>query len=201
VRRNTAQGAPSDFTLQSEDGEVVFNLMEAGVMDRIGKWIDSLFDNAIDRVVACALFSNDNAVTTHCAARVSMHQELTALSALRLGAGHCYSRALGGAGIVGAVTDPRTGKRFEAYPVLVVGHVVVAIRWRDGWTFIDPSFGTFLFNKDNTDLATDRELEADHSLIHRACSRKHALYNYGRRDVHVRFEEGTVVWPAGAPAW
>jgi hypothetical protein len=125
---------------------------------------------------------------------------MTALSALRLGAGHCYSRALGGTGIVNAMTDPRTGKPFEAYPCLVVGHVVTAIRWRDGWTFIDPSFGNFFFNRENTDLATDLELEADHALIERVAVRKGAIANYGRRDVQVRLEEGTVVWPAGAPA-
>jgi hypothetical protein len=198
-RKTTAQGAPSDFTLASTDGRVMFNLMEAGSLGRIGRWLDSLFDSAIDRIIAAALFSNQDWVTTHCAARVGMHTQLTALSCLRLGAGHCYSRAVAGAGIVGAMTDPTTGQPFEAHPVLVLGHVVVAIRRRDAWTFIDPSFGHFFFNHDNTDLATDAELEADHELIKRVGLAKSRLRNYGRRDVHVRLEEGTIVWPAGAP--
>jgi hypothetical protein len=198
-RKTTAQGAPSDFTLASTDGQVTFSLMEAGAVARIGRWLDSLFDNAIDRVVAAALFSNQDWVTTHCNARVGMHTQLTALSCLRLGSGHCYSRAVAGAGIVGSMTDPNTGKPFEAYPVLVLGHVVVAVRWRDAWTFIDPSFGHFFFNRANTDLATDAELEADHELIKRVGLSKSRLRNYGRRDVHVRLEEGTIVWPAGAP--
>lgn len=198
-RKTTAQGAPSDFTLASTDGSVVFNLMESGVMGKIGRWLDSLFDNAIDRIVAAALFSNDNWVTTHCAARVGMHEQLTALSCLRLGSGHCYSRAVAGAGIASAMTDPRTGKHFEAYPVLVLGHVVVAVRWRDSWTLFDPSFGHFFFNRDNTDLATDVELEADPDLIRRVGLSDARLRNYGRRDVHVRLREGPIVWPAGAP--
>lgn len=199
VRKNTAQGAPSDFTLVSTDGQIIFNLMQAGAMDEIGRWLDSLFDNAIDRLAAAALFSNQDWITTHCAARVGMHTQLTPLSCLRLGSGHCYSRAVSGTGIVTAMTDPRTGKHFEAYPILVLGHVVVAIRWRDSWTFIDPSFGHFFFNKNNTDLATDVELAADHELIRRVGLSRGRLLNYGRRDTQVRLEEGTVVWPAGAP--
>ncbi|MCL2641208.1 MAG: hypothetical protein FWD53_10215 [Phycisphaerales bacterium] len=203
VRRNTAQGgggAASDFVLQSVDGKLSFNLMEAGALKRIGQWLDSLFDNAIDRLIAASVFSNDNMVTTHCMPRASMHNHLTPLSVLRLGSGHCYGRAMAGTGIVRAMTDPRTGKHFEAYPCLIVGHVIVATRWRDSYTYTDPTFGDFFFNKNNTDLVTDRELAADHDLIRRVNAHKLNVAWYGHPDWHTRIETGTIVWPAGAPA-
>ena len=128
-----------------------------------------------------------------------MHNLLTPLSAIRLNAAHCYSRAMAGTGIINAVTDPRTQRPFDSYACLVMGHVVVAVRWRDSFTFLDPTFGHFFFNAGNSDFATDKELEADHSLILRVDSREHALANYTRRDLHVRLDPGTIIWPANSP--
>ncbi len=199
-RRTTAQGAPSDFTLAAEDGSVAFNLMEAGALKRIADWVCTLFASDSDRLAAVALLTNDNWITTHAAVRVKMHWQLTPLSLLRLGTGHCYSRAVVGAGIAGELPDPATGANHRAWPTLVLGHVITAVERPGGWTYIDPSFGHFFYNADNTDLATAAELAADHSLVTRVVKGAARLRNYASTAGHVRLETGTIVWPAGAPA-
>jgi len=199
TRKTTAQGAPSDFTLAAEDGSVTFNLMETGALKRIADYISTLFEEDTDRLVATAIFTNDDWVTVHAAPRVGMQRHLTPLSELRLGGGHCYSRAVIGAGIVNELIDPATGENHEAWPTLVLGHVITAISRGEDYTFIDPSFGHFFYNADNTDLATSAELAANHELITRVVKGEKRLANYIRPDAHVRLDEGTVVWPAGAP--
>ena len=198
-RETTAQGAPSDFTLVADDGSVTFNLMAAGALKCIADWITGLYDSDVDRLIAVALLTNDNWVTVHAAARVSMHTHLTPLSQLRLGAGHCYSRAAIGAGIAGELPDAATGESHRAWATLVGGHVIVAIERAGDVTYIDPSFGHFFFNADNTDLATSAELAADHSLVTRVVRGPRRLRNYTHPGRHTRLEPGTIVWPAGAP--
>ncbi len=198
-RRTTAQGAPSDFTLESEDGTVVFNLMEPGALRRIGDWISGLFGDDNDRLAAAALFTNDDWVTVHAGPRTPMQDHLTPLSMLRLGGGHCYSRAVIGAGVVREIVEAATGKRHEAWPCLVLGHVITAVRRGGDWVLIDPTFGHFFYNRDNTDLATAAELEADPSLVARVVSGARRAANYAKTAGHVRIETGTIVWPAGAP--
>ena len=198
-RRNTTEGAPSDFTLAAKDGSVEFNLMEAGALKKIADWICTLFDSDDDRLVAAAIFTNDDWVTTHAHLRVRMQFHLTPLSTLRLGSGHCYARAQVGAGLCCELPDPLSGKNYEAWPTLVLGHVITSIKRGDDYVFIDPSFGHFFYNEDNTTLATSRELAKDHSLVERAVIGDKRWLNYRRRDAHVRLEMGTIVWPTGAP--
>jgi hypothetical protein len=198
-RRTTAQGALSDFTLMSEDGRIVFDLMKPGALKRIADWVSTLFTSDNDRLAAVALLTNDDWVTVHAAPRAGMQDQLTPLSMLRLGGGHCYSRAVIGAGIVRELVDPATGENHEAYPVLVLGHVVTAVRRQGDWTLIDPTFGHFFHNRDNTDLATATELEADPSLVARVVTGAARLANYAKTAGQVRIETGAVVWPAGAP--
>ena len=198
-RRTTAQGAPSDFVLMSRDGEVTFNLMEAGALGRIADWICTLFEEDNDRIVAVALLTNDDWVTVHASPRVGMQGHLTPLSMLRLGGGHCYSRAVIGAGIVSELPDPASGRKHEAWPVLVLGHVVTAVRRADDYVMIDPSFGHFFYNRDNTDLAVAKELEANPDLVTRVVKGKKRLINYASTAAQVRMDLGTIVWPAGGP--
>ena len=198
-RRTTAQGAPSDFTLTSRDGKVVFNLMETGALKKIADWICTLFEEDNDRLTAVALLTNDDWVTVHAGPRVGMQSHMTPLSLLRLGGGHCYSRAAVGAGIVNELPDPATGENHEAWPTLVLGHVITQIRRGDDYVFIDPSFGHFFYNRANTDFATAKELATDHELVTRVVKGEKRLANYMAPSAHVRLDEGTIVWPASAP--
>ncbi|MCF7838661.1 MAG: hypothetical protein K9N49_08530 [Candidatus Marinimicrobia bacterium] len=199
-RRNTAGGAPSDFVLSAMDGSVAFDLMKPGALRRIADWIGSLFEPDTDRIVAVAMFTQDDWVTTHAAARVGLHTHLTPLSALRLGGGHCYSRAIVGAGLVSELPDPATGGRHRAQPTQVMGHVVVAVERGDDYVLFDPSFGHFFYNSSNTNLATARELANDPGLVSRVVKapEKIRLY-YACIPSQIRLEQGTVVWPADAP--
>jgi len=173
-------------------------LMKAGALKRIADWVCSLFAGDDDRLAAAALLTNDDWVTVHALQRVSMQSELTPLSLLRLGGGHCYSRASIGAGIVREIPDPAGGNH-QAWPVLVVGHVVTAVRRGDDYVYIDPTFGHFFYNKANTALATARQLAADESLVARVVKAKDRFANYAALPGHVLIETGTITWPAGAP--
>jgi hypothetical protein len=128
-----------------------------------------------------------------------MQSHLTPLSQLRLGGGHCYSRAAIGAGIANEMTDPATGGKHLAWPTLVLGHVVTAIQRGDDVVFVDPSFGHFFYNAGNTTLATARELEVNSELVSRVVKGEKRRANYAVRKAQIRLDEGTVVWPAGAP--
>ena len=147
-----------------------------------------------------AQLTNDSWVTTHAAPRVPIQYGLTPLSMLRLGGGHCYSRAVVGAGIMNEMPDPQTGKNHVAWPCLVLGHVVTAVQHGEDYILFDPSTGHFFYTADNSRFASSRELGQDHELIKRVSQSFNAIKNYGYPEGHVRLDEGIIVWPAGAPA-
>ena len=93
----------------------------------------------------------------------------------------------------------RPGANHQAWPVLVVGQVVTAVRRGDDHVYIDPTFGHFFYNKENTALATAGELPADESLVACVIKAKKRFANYASLPGHVLIETGAIVWPAGAP--
>lgn len=201
TRVTTNDGAPSDFCLRSVCGTYDFNLMKPGVLTEIADMVADLFDDTQDRLCALSLLAHQDAFSLHIAPHVSMHRKVSSLSALRLNAGHCYSRALVWLGIARELKTGNGEERYgeRAHALLVMGHVIGAIETGDGddrYVF-DPSFGTFHFRWDNTGLATQRELADDHELASRGVRGR--LNDFINLQCHTPISDGPVVFPQLAP--
>lgn len=199
-RKTTAQGAPSDFCVESEDGQTRFNFMQPGVCRKIAAFIESKFDNDLDRMAAASLLVHQKVFAMHCAPLSSLHNNFTPESALRLNGGHCYSRALSLAGVMREINyaaGPRKGQPYDATIMFVLGHVIVRVR-EDGENHLfDPTFGSFYYAKDNKRFATEKELGADLSIADRYIFDRHKDFRHPAS--HAAAAVGNVVWPAGAP--
>jgi hypothetical protein len=200
-RATTQDGAPSDFTLRSARGKWEFNLMQPGVMGEIAAMIESVFDDPTDRLAASSLLAHQKAFSMHMNPHISLHELVTPLSALRLNAGHCYSRALVWMGIarrLAAHDGPgEYGQRVHC--VLVLHHVMGCIDVGDDerWMF-DPTVGSFFYAWDNKRFATAAEMEADPSIPARMMRTRPTNFNNIR--YHRLIPAGQVVFPQGAVA-
>ena len=197
-RKTTVQGAPSDFCLQRAGGGVTFNLMEPGVCRKMAEYIESLFEDDLDRMCAASLMVHQKVFAAHCGPLTSMHTDMTPESAMRLNGGHCYSRALSLAGVMREIRYAGSDETYDATIMFNLGHVVVVLRGRDGKRYLfDPSFGAFFYAHGDTRLASEQELFEDPSI--------HERYIRNRRkdfcspETHTDGRTGRVVWPTGAP--
>ena len=187
------------FTLRAKDGSVAFDLMRSGVLDELAAWIESLFPTETDRLLAAVLLAKGPAFTNHADPFTSLEYGLTPLSTLRLGAGDCTSRATVLAGILSRLRDPQR-RRYQAYPTLVLGHVITTVRTARGWIPLDPTYGHFYYLHDNRTLATAEELSRDlEGLVDRVDARRRCEFRHPR--THTRFHFGRLVYPDAAPPW
>ena len=187
------------FTLRATDGSVAFDLMRSGALDHLATWIESLFPTETDRLLAAVLLAKGPAFTNHAEPFTSLEYGLTPLSTLRLGAGDCTARATVLAGILSRLRDPQQ-RRYQAYPTLVLGHVITTVRTARGWIPLDPTYGHFYYLHDNRTLATAEELSGDLSgLVDRVDARRRCEFRYP--ETHTRFHFGRLVYPEAAPPW
>jgi len=198
-RVTTQQGAPSDFTLRSTCGKWEFNLMKPGVLKQIASMIEEIFEDPTDRLSAAVLLAHQKSFSMHMAPHTALHGGVTPLSALRLNAGHCYSRALVWMGIVrnisAADTEGTYGDRVHC--ILVLHHVMgcIDVGDDDKWIF-DPTPGTFFYAWDNKRFATEKELEADPSLPARMIPFRGPFFTNVK--YHRAIPAGQIVFPQGA---
>jgi hypothetical protein len=124
-RRNTTQGAPSDFCLTDPNGRLVVNLMADGAWERLAAIIEERFQTTEDRLVAAMAFIGQKSVTNLFLCHLffdanmertykhgNMHDKMGPLSILRYGGGPAVARAVVLARLLQQVRDPKTGKPF-----------------------------------------------------------------------------------------
>jgi len=198
VRITTAEGGPSDFTLRSACKKYEFNLMKSGVLKEIAKMIEDLFPDRNDRLAAAVMLAHQKPFSMHIGPHVSLHRQVTPLSALRLNAGHCYSRALVWMGIVRNLSDGEGGLYgFRVHGLLVLGHVMGAIDLPGGDRMIfDPTIGAFYYHWDNTRFATGKELQDDPKLGERMVRGNSRFFSL--REYYRAIPSGQIVFPQGA---
>lgn len=186
------------MVIAAVDGSVEFPLLEEGAMERIATWISEKFKIREDRLIAATMVGSGPAFTNHSPESTSLEYLLTPLSTLRLGAGDCYARANVLAGLLSKM-PAGDGGAFEAYPTLVLGHIITTVRCHRGWIPVDASFGHFYFRRDNRALATTEELAKDLEMVDRVDPRRRCEFRYP--ESHERFPLGRIVFPANAPPW
>lgn len=199
TRATTADGAPSDFTLRSTCGRHEFNLMRSGEAKRIADMLNELFDDADDRLAASCLLAHQRTLSTHMSQQAALHTQISPLSAMRLNAGHCYSRSLVWLAIAQHLKD-RQGEAYgdRAHAHLVLGHVVGAIdAGPDDRYVFDPTYGSSFYRWDNKGFATEREIEADLTLADRVLHNRRHRFDFVQ--FHRAIPAGQIVWPQGAP--
>ena len=169
VRRNTAQGAPSDFTLASVDGTIQFNLMQPGVMDAMAAYVHRAYDNDADRLVGLMFLIGQQAVM--CANAVydpGTTHRLDPLSVLRLGSGYCGHMAAAFAAVLNRMEIGHSGRRHRARCFGMGGHAVVFAEYRGDYAVLDSKNCCLYYTLDNADLATLQEIRREPEIVRRS---------------------------------
>jgi hypothetical protein len=202
LRKTTAQGAPSDFTLEAEDGSVVFDLMCAGVLQRMADYIYSRFDNDVDRLLGAMFFMHQGAVMSYAHVPTSLADKLGPLSIIRLGSAQCCCFASALLGLLEKLKCEATGKSYRGLRVNVPGHVTTVVEFGGKMVHLDGSLGRFYFLPDNRTLASIDELLADPALARQESPYLEEFFRKGAASSDVPTYSGIErgVWPPGAPA-
>ena len=196
-RATTAQGAPSDFTIRSEDGRVVFNLMAPGALERIARYIHDLFDDENDRLLGANFFVHQPAGMVYSNIETQIVHQLTPLSILRFGSAQCCCHAAVLLGILEKMEINSTGKRYVGHRLGCEGHVITAVHQNGRHVMVDPSVGRFYYLWDDRTLATPEDVAADLALADRAGKHLRKYFEGTARFCY--YGCGTGVWPPGAP--
>ena len=180
VRRTTAQGAASDFVVEAEDGTVVFNLMEPGVLSKMAEYVRATFDNDEDRLLGCAFMINQPAFMTY-VNRTSVHVAggMSPLSVLRFGSAQCGGFSAVCLAVVQRMNSESDGP-FDGMMLNSPGHTMTAVKAPGGHVIIDASVGNVFYVEDNSRLATLDELLDSPQLAAR--SEMHAPHYFERRE-------------------
>lgn len=198
TRKNTNDGAPSDFYLEAHDKSVGFNLMEAGCLQKIADYLYTLFDNDNDRLSAVVHFVNQPDVINSSFANSRLSSRISPLSMLRLGGGicECYSKLV--LGICEKMICDETGKTYCGWMIGFPGHVMTVVQKGSREVLLDGEVGKFYYMKDNRTLAGPEDLCRDHELVKRSGN---GLTNFfpGMEQHHCYLPACRAAWPNGAP--
>lgn len=200
-RLSTADGAASDFVLQSEDGEIRFNLMKAGVMNEIAGFISERFDNDTDRLLGATMFLHQRAVMTHSRGLNSIGI-MNPLSMLRLGGSACGNRAVLLMDLVRRLKSDQYTDGFKAFYLTLTGHTVATVQLDAGYVMLDADNGLFYYTLDNARLATAEEMAADLRIPMRSFHDEAFVADkFGDTEKQAIWESvpSTGVFPPGAP--
>ena len=168
-RRNTMQGAPSDFTLESADGSVRFNLMDPKCLEEMAKYIHGLYDNDADRLLGMMFFMGQPALMrAHTAYDPGASHRLETLSLLRFGSGYCGHMARVLATVLNLMEKGNTDKKHRARCFGIGGHAVALVEYRDDYVILDSKHMTLYYRLDNSDLATVKEMRREPEIGRRA---------------------------------
>jgi hypothetical protein len=168
-RRNTLQGAPSDFTLESSDGSVRFNLMDPACIKAMAAYVHACYDNEADRLAGMMFFAGQQAMMrAHTAYDPGASHRLETLSLLRFGSGYCGHQARVLATLLNAMEAGQTGVTHRSYCFGIGGHAVVFVEYRGDYAILDCKHVTLYYRLDNADLATLKELRAEPEIARRA---------------------------------
>ena len=202
LRRTTAQGAPSDFTLEADDGSARFDLMQPGALAKIAAFIYARYDSDVDRLLGATFFIHQTAVMTYANSPSELVSSLGALSVLRFGSGQCCCSAAALVGVLEKMNCEATGRPYRATRVCIPGHVTTVAEFGGKRVHLDPSVGRFYFLRDNRTLASMEELLAEPELARRAGAHLEELHRKAAQSPGMPTYYGPDhgIWPPGAPA-
>jgi hypothetical protein len=201
VRKTTAQGAPSDFTIEASDGSVRFDLMKAGALQRMADYIYSSYDNDVDRLLGATLFIHQTAVMTYANTSSAVVGSLGPLSVIRFGSAQCCCFAAALLGLLEKMKCEESGRPYRGTRVGIPGHVTTVVEFRGKLVHLDPSVGRFYFLRDNKTLASMDELLQDPTLAGRASPYLEVFHRKASTepDTPMYYRPDRGIWPAGAP--
>ena len=197
TRKTTADGAPSDFFVEADDGSVSFNLMEAGALSRIARYIEETFSSDEERLLGCAFLINQPAFMTYVNQSSSyVAEDMSPLSQLRFGSAQCGAFSSVCLAVVKRMRSV-AGELFDGMILNCPGHLMTAVRIGRDHVIIDASIGNVFYVADNSRMATLSELLAEPGLA--ALSEIHAPH-YFEHPEQVFFSQPLGgEFPEGAP--
>ena len=204
-RVNTTHGAPSDFTLESDDGTVRFNLMAEGVTERMAAYIHELYSTDADRLAGMMFFmAQPCMMRAHTAYDPTATHRLRPLSALRFGSGYCGHMARVMAPVINKMRIGETSEYHKARAFGIGGHAIVIVPYRDDYVLLDSKHCCMFYRLDNTDLATLREIREEPAIARRGYPHwMPALMTFEESFLHAAEPdggaEGGFSYPAGGP--
>ena len=196
-RVTTAQGAPSDFTIRSVDGDVIFNLMEAGALARIGEYLHGLFPEENDRLLGANFFVHQPAGMIYSNLETRLVHQISPLSLLRFGSAQCCCHAAVLCGILSHMRVGDSDAFYRTRRIGLEGHVITVVEVDGRYVLLDPSVGRFFYLWDDKNLATAEDIAADLTLADRA-GKDLRKYFEGAARFHY-YGCGVIPWPPGAP--
>ena len=200
VRKTTAQGAPSDFTLEAADGSIQFDLMRAGALQRMADYIYDCYDNDLDRLLGATMFIHQRALVAYAHVPTSLATRMSPLSIIRLGNAQCGSQAEALCGILEKMRCAATGKPYRTRNVTYFAHVVAVAEFGGKWVHLDPSLGRYYFLPGNTILASMEELIAEPALAtEQSPYLVEMLRKTQKTDMPFYGHTESGIWPPGAP--
>jgi len=199
VRKTTAQGAPSDFTLEASDGPVQFNLMRAGALQQMADFIYSRYDTDLDRLLGATMFMHQHAVIAYAHAPSGITAVMSPLSIIRMGNTICSMQAEAMIGLLRKMKCAATGKPYHARAVTFFAHVAAAVEFGGKWVHLDPSLGRFHFLPGNKVLASMEELIANPELARPQSDNLVEMLKKTAGDLPFYSDASHGIWPPGAP--
>ncbi len=198
IRVSTADGAPSDFSLRTEDGKTTIDLMKENAMRLLAEIIEKCFRTDEERLAAASILIAQPDVMVYEIIDRFGECANTPLSIIRFGSGICGAFATAIKGLIEELR-PINGKgHFRAYRCGIwdgklpsqKSHCMVAVHCPDGrWVVLDN--GRLIYAKRNgkSSLATLTDTSAIQQKINWVVPYKkwHIL------------DSGSQIWPAGAP--
>jgi len=208
-RLTTRNGAASDFVLRAQDGSIEFNLMQAGVLDQMARWIENTFDNDVDRVLGMFFLKLNPAVCRHASGGHRIVAGFNGLSLIRAnfagGSGNCgYNSVVFAVMASHLRLDGQPNEPFVAHTGAVWGHVISGFAWHGSKVLIDADVGHFMLTEDGTDFATVDRFKEDARVLTTAGSGELGRY-YTANEAAIRRATGLTdashpcVFPPGAP--
>jgi len=168
-RRSTASGTPSDFTLESADGSVQFNLMDPACIPAMARYVHDCYDTEADRLVGMMFFCSQSAIwRAHTAFDSAASQRMETLSLLRFGSGHCAHVGRILAVILNHMESGEAGRLHRARSFGIGGHVIAFAEYRGDYVPLDATHATLFYRLDNRDLATLQEIRREPEIARRA---------------------------------
>ncbi|MHC4873145.1 MAG: hypothetical protein ACYTFY_14980 [Planctomycetota bacterium] len=159
---------PSNIILGKTGSKTVvkFDLSKKGIMRRIGKFIESLFDNDDDRLIAANFFIHQ--VNTWSGTFSRFSSCATPATILRTQYILCGQFATALAGLLANMIEIKTGKPFTAHYGCASNHVICAVSRGKDHVILDPNLGYFYPATNNKRLATNKELYHNLELVKRS---------------------------------
>ncbi len=203
IRITTADGAPSDFSLITEDGKTIIDLMKPNALRLLAEIIEKRFNSNEDRLAAASILIAQPDIMVYEIIDGFGEIANSPLSIIRFGSGICGAFATAIKGLIEEIHPVEKGKQFRAYRcgiwdgkiirnklVSTKSHCMVIVHCPDNkWIVLNNGRLIYAKNAHCYHLAQITDVKAIRKSLEWIAPPKKWLI----------IDSGSQIWPAGAP--